>query len=83
MSPSLKVPISVAVPLVVLIGFISWLSWYNSSDQKLQRYITAEGQQWEADVQTDPRAQMIHNAGGDPPMALAVLDCEDKLGITH
>ena len=69
--------------VVVIIGFKSSLSWYNSSDQKLQRCVTAEVQQWEADLQTDPRAQMIHNGGGDPPMTLAVLDREDKLGITH
>jgi hypothetical protein len=57
--------------------------WYNSSDQKLQRCITAEGRQWETKVQTDAQAQMIHTAGGDPPMTLAILDCEDKLGIKH
>jgi hypothetical protein len=79
-----KAAIAIAVPVVVvLIGFISWLSWYNSSDQNLQRCVKAEGQQWESKVQSDPQAQMIHAAGGDPPMTLAILDCEDKLGISH
>lgn len=83
-SVNLKVAIIIAVPVVlVLIGFIAWVSWYNSSDQKLQRCITAEGRQWETKVQPDPQAQMIHTAGGDPPMTLAILDCEDKLGIKH
>jgi len=67
-----KAAIAIAVPVVlVLIGFISWVSWYNSSDQKLQRCVKAEGQQWESKVQSDPQAQMIHAAGGDPPMTLA------------
>jgi hypothetical protein len=79
---NLKVAISIAVPVIlVLIGFTCWVSWYNSPDQKLQRCITADRQEWEAKVQTDPQAQMIHNAGGDPPMTLALLDCDDKLGI--
>lgn len=51
------------------------------SRPKLQRCITAEGQEWENKVQTDPPAQRIHDAGGDPPMALALLVCDDELGI--
>jgi hypothetical protein len=77
-----KVAIAIAVPVIVfLIGLVCWVNYYNYPGQKLQRCITAEGQQWEAKVQTDPRAQMIHNEGGDPRMALAVMDCDDKLGI--
>jgi hypothetical protein len=79
---NLKVAIAIAVPVfIILIGLVCWVNYYNSPDQKLQRCITAEGQQWEARVQTDPQAQMIHNAGGDPPMTLAVMDCDNKLGI--
>ena len=81
MPANLKVAIVIAV--LVLVGFICWVSWYNSSDQELQRCITAEGQQWEAKVQADPEAQRIHDAGGDPPMTLAILDRDDKLGIKH
>jgi hypothetical protein len=73
---NLKVPIGIAIPVVlVLIGFVCWVNYYNSPGQKLQRCITAEGQQWEARVQTDPQAQMIHNEGGDPPITAFVLSC--------
>jgi len=74
-------PLAITIVAMVIIGFICWVFWYNSPDQKLQRCITAEGQEWENKVQTDPQAQRIHDAGGDPPMALALLDCDDKLGI--
>jgi hypothetical protein len=44
-------------------GLGSWWFWYNSPDQKLQRCITAEGQQWETKVQTDPQAALGDGAG--------------------
>ncbi|AGB26272.1 hypothetical protein Mycsm_06113 [Mycobacterium sp. JS623] len=67
--------------VMIVIGVTCWTFWYNSQDQKLQRCITADQQEWEIKVRTDPQAQMIHNAGGDPPLTLALLDCDDKLGI--
>jgi sensor domain CHASE-containing protein len=76
-----RMPAIIVVSVIAIVGFLLWVNWYNSTDQKLQRCITAEGQEWEHQVQTDPQAQVIHNAGGDPPMALSILDCDDKLGI--
>jgi hypothetical protein len=60
---NLKVAIVIAVPvwIIVIIGFVCWVGYYNSPEQNPQRCITAEGQQWDAKVQTDPQAQMIHN----------------------
>lgn len=47
-------PLAITIVAMVIIGFICGVFWYNSPDQKLQRCITAEGQEWENKVQTDP-----------------------------
>jgi hypothetical protein len=63
----------VAIVTVVILSF--WL-WYNSGQQKLERCVKAQSDQF----YSTSVGKEVHSHGSDPPRDLFVMEC-NQMGI--